>query len=136
MDHRALTQIALVRRLKWPQLDDTLWRDPRWCAYVSGCETRFGPIPSARKLTFPLIRWLSRSSARSQACAWLCFILMSELPHQLLCTRVHATAHWDGVTFAETLDMATGHFRSREFEADEDAADFLLFQQFEDHADE
>jgi len=44
--------------------------------YVSGCETRFGPYPFCEKLTFPLIRWLSRSSARSQACAWLCFILM------------------------------------------------------------
>jgi len=48
---------------------------------------------------------------------------------------VHANSALGRVTFAETLDMATGHFRSREFEADEDAADFLLFQQFEDHAD-
>lgn len=104
--------------------------------YVSGCETRFGPYPFCDEIDLP-----SYSLAKSLIGA-LSSLRMALLYPDVLNSRISVfvpectrTAHWDGVTFAETLDMATGHFRSREFEADEDAADFLVFQHFEDHAD-
>lgn len=103
--------------------------------YVSGCETRFGPYPYCDALDLP-----SYSLAKSLLGA-LSSLRMAMLYPDVLNSRISRfvpectrTAHWDEVTFKEALDMATGHFTSRDFEADEDSADFYTFQLFEDHA--
>jgi len=104
--------------------------------YVSDCDSRFGPYPFCDELDLP-----SYSLAKSLVGAFSSLRLALLYPDVLNarisqfvpeCTR---TAHWGEVTFRQTLDMATGHFYSSAFEADEDAADFLIFHHFEDHAD-
>ena len=103
--------------------------------YVGGCETRFGPYPYCDALDLP-----SYSLAKSLVGALLS-LRMAMLYPDVLNSRISRfvpectpSAHWDQVTFREALDMATGHFTSRAFEADEDGADFQIFQRFEDHA--
>jgi hypothetical protein len=103
--------------------------------YQSGCETRFGAYPYCDELSLP-----SYSLAKSLVGALSSFAMSRQYPDLLNsrisryvpeCTRTH---HWDEVTFANALDMATGHFGSAHFEADENAPDRLTFHQLETHA--
>ena len=90
--------------------------------YASDCPTRYGRYPFCEELDLP-----SYSLAKSVFAASALMRLQSASPHtsmQLIEAHVPqcSAAAWDGVTFLQTLDMATGNFNSVEFEADEDAA--------------
>jgi len=103
--------------------------------YTSGCETRFGPYPYCDELDLPSYS-LAKSLVGSLSSLRLAMLYPDVLNSRISSYVPECTgaAHWDQVTFKEALDMATGHFRSRAFEADEDSEDFLIFQSHEDHA--
>lgn len=91
--------------------------------YVSDCPTRRGDFPYCDALPIP-----SYSTAKS-ALASLA-LMMVEQAHpgaaQLAVTKYAPVARcaeddWDGVTFRDLLDMATGHFDSRGYMKDEDS---------------
>ncbi len=90
--------------------------------YVSECPTRAGEYPYCDVLDLP-----SYSTAKSIFAA-LSLMRLQALTHaarsQLIRTWAGApqcqTSAWDGVTFADALNMATGNYDSAAFEADED----------------
>lgn len=90
--------------------------------YSSECETRFGSNPYCQELDLP-----SYSLAKSVFAATALMRLQSSWP-QTSAQRIAAhvpqcrSPAWDGVTFLQALDMATGNFESDAYEADEDAA--------------
>lgn len=90
--------------------------------YSSECETRFGSYPYCQELDLP-----SYSLAKSVFAATALMRLQSSWP-QTSAQRIAAhvpqcrSPAWDGVTFLQALDMATGNFESDAYEADEDAA--------------
>jgi hypothetical protein len=103
--------------------------------YQSGCATRFGGYPYCDELDLP-----SYSLAKSLVGGLTSLAMSREYPDLLNsrisryipeCTRTH---HWDDVTFANVLDMATGHFESAQYEVDENAPDRLAFHDLESHA--
>ena len=90
--------------------------------YLSACDTRSGAYPYCDEIDLP-----SYSLAKSV------FAAAALMRLELLQPGASAqgiSAHvpecrgpaWTGVTFATTLDMATGNYDSADFEADEDAA--------------
>ena len=90
--------------------------------YTSDCETRAGPYPYCGELDLP-----SYSLAKSVFAATALMRLQALHPEtsaQRISTHVPQCRRraWSGVTFLQTLDMATGNFDSAAFEADEDAA--------------
>ena len=103
--------------------------------YTGGCPTRHGEYPFCEALDLP-----SYSLAKSMVAG----ITLMRLEHlypgvaqALIRDYVPecATDHrWDGVTFANTLDMATGLYRSSADQADENAADTSRFFFPADHA--
>ncbi len=90
--------------------------------YTSDCETRAGPYPYCEELDLP-----SYSLAKSVFAATALMRLQALLPQasrQLIAAHVpqcHGPS-WSGVSFLQTLDMATGNYGSAAYEADEDAA--------------
>jgi|AntAceMinimDraft_5_1070358.scaffolds.fasta_scaffold00805_9 hypothetical protein len=100
--------------------------------YVGGCETRYGPYPYCDEMVIP-----SYSFAKSLFGGLALMRLEKLYPGSMqepiiayvpACT---ASGTWDGVTFENALDMATGHYQSIEPEADENAAidqDFFLVE--------
>lgn len=89
--------------------------------YTSDCKTRHGSYPYCEELDLP-----SYSLAKSVFAATALMRLQSSWPQtraQLIAEHVPEClgAAWDGVTFLQTLDMATGNFNSIAFEADEDS---------------
>jgi Beta-lactamase len=90
--------------------------------YTSDCETRAGPYPYCDELDLP-----SYSVAKSVFAATALMRLQMLQPRasaQLIEAHVPQCRGpaWSGVTFLQTLDMATGNYGSAAFEADEDAA--------------
>ncbi|HSR48495.1 MAG TPA: hypothetical protein VLL77_10995 [Anaerolineales bacterium] len=94
--------------------------------YLGGCETRTGPYPYCESM-----RAASYSTAKS---AFVSLALMrlaqkygSEVPLLLIKDYVpEASASpgdWSEVTFDNTLDMATGNFRTAEYMVDEESWD-------------
>ena len=100
--------------------------------YVGGCETRYGPYPYCDEMVIP-----SYSFAKSLFGGLALMRLEKQYPgvmQERISDHVPACAAsgtWDGVTFENALDMATGHYQSIEPEADENAAvdqDFFLVE--------
>ena len=92
--------------------------------YVSACATRSGDYPYCEVLDLP-----SYSTAKSAFAAVALMRLQAltqEARTQHLRTWVAADAcqgpAWDGVTFQDALDMATGNYDSSLYEADENDA--------------
>jgi hypothetical protein len=92
--------------------------------YRGGCDTRLGAYPFCDALDLP-----SYSLAKSLV-AGITFMHLAmqypELPAARIADYVPECAGrkgWQDVTFANALDMATGHFESARFEADEDSPD-------------
>ncbi|MGH8253814.1 MAG: hypothetical protein ACRES2_07215 [Steroidobacteraceae bacterium] len=88
--------------------------------YTSDCQTRFGRHPYCEEIDLP-----SYSLAKSVFAATALMQLQNLWPKasaQLIAAHVpQCHAHdWDGVTFLQALDMATGNFNASAFEADED----------------
>jgi len=100
--------------------------------YVGGCETRYGPYPYCDDLVIP-----SYSFAKSLF-GGLGLMRLEKLYPGVMQESISdyvpvcaASESWNGVTFENTLDMATGHYNSVEPEADENAAidqDFFLVE--------
>jgi Beta-lactamase len=94
--------------------------------YRSDCGTRFGPYPFCDVLDLP-----SYSLAKSLLASVTVMRLVArypELPAARIADFVPECAGrngWQDVTFANALDMATGHFESSRFEADEDSLDMV-----------
>jgi hypothetical protein len=94
--------------------------------YRSDCGTRFGPYPFCDVLDLP-----SYSLAKSLVASITVMRLATrypELPAARIADFVPECAGrtgWQDVTFADALDMATGHFESSRFEADEDSLDMV-----------
>ncbi|HEX4862412.1 MAG TPA: hypothetical protein VFV07_14345 [Rhizomicrobium sp.] len=103
--------------------------------YVGGCATRFGAYPYCEVMDLP-----SYSLAKS------IFAGLGTMRLSLLypgVTREHiaqyvpqcaAAKSWDDVTFANQLDMGSGHYNSAADQADEDAADIGPFFAADSHA--
>ncbi|HSF83474.1 MAG TPA: hypothetical protein VLA49_19705 [Anaerolineales bacterium] len=94
--------------------------------YVGGCQTRFGVYPYCETMRAP-----SYSTAKS---AFVSIALMrlaqkydASVPELLIKDYVPEAAaspgDWDKVTFNNTLDMATGNYRSAGFMVDEESWD-------------
>ncbi len=87
--------------------------------YMSDCTTRSGAYPYCDELDLP-----SYSLAKSAFAALALMRLQALQPgakSQLISTHVPQCRRgsWAGVTFLQTLDMATGNYDSADFEADE-----------------
>jgi hypothetical protein len=109
--------------------------------YTGGCQTRFGTYPYCDELDLP-----SYSLAKSLV-GGLASMRMAVLYPGVLAARVgdlvpeckaappgDAGSRWDQVTLENELDMASGHFLSRDFEVDEDSPELRAFLDAEDHA--
>lgn len=91
--------------------------------YVSDCPTRHGDYPYCAELAFP-----SYSTAKT-AVAALALMAMEQVHPGTGKRRVPDFApaegcrdpSWDGVTLRDLLDMASGHYDSADYMADEDA---------------
>ncbi len=104
--------------------------------YVGGCDTRHGPYPFCDELLLP-----SYSVAKTVAAG------LSLMRLELLDTSVKsslvtdyvpqcaAAKGWEGVTFDNLIDMATGRYDSAAREVDEDAANSSTFFLSETHAE-
>ena len=102
--------------------------------YVGGCETRYGPYPYCDEMVIP-----SYSFAKSLF-GGLGLMRLEKLYPGVMQERISdhvpacaASGTWNGVTFENALDMATGHYQSIDPEADENAAvdqDFFLVEGF------
>ncbi len=90
--------------------------------YLSACDTRSGEYPYCNEIDLPSYS-LAKSAFASTALMRL-ELLQPGSSVQRISAHVPdcQTSAWDGVTFAQTLDMASGNYDSVEFEADEDAA--------------
>ena len=100
--------------------------------YVGGCETRYGPYPNCDEMVVP-----SYSFAKSLF-GGLALMRLEKLYPGVMQEHISdyvpactAQRTWEGVTFENALDMATGHYQSVESDADENAAvdqDFFLVE--------
>lgn len=96
--------------------------------YVGGCQTRSGAYPFCAQMDLP-----SFSLAKSVFAS----VMTMRLAHlyrgaasQHIATFVPQCAvagNWGDVTFAETLDLATGNYNSSAFEVDENSPDMSVF---------
>ncbi len=93
--------------------------------YQGSCPTRFGPYPFCAEIVFP-----SYSLAKSIVGGLGLMRLALEYPRVLdarIADYVPACSSWGAVTFRDTLDMATGRYRSAADQQDEDGPDMLRF---------
>jgi hypothetical protein len=103
--------------------------------YVSGCGTRFGAYPFCAVLDLP-----SYSLAKSIVAGLASMRLEQLYPgmtQQSIAKYVPAcaaTGTWNDVTFADALDMATGHYLQPGDQADENAPDLTPFFLDDTHA--
>ncbi len=102
--------------------------------YTGGCETRFGAYPYCDVMDLP-----SYSLAKSVFAALGTMRLALTYPEIAKekitdyvpeCTKIGT---WTDVTFGNALDMTTGHYNSRNDQADEEAPDILPFFLADDH---
>jgi hypothetical protein len=103
--------------------------------YAGECGTRFGQYPFCEVMDLP-----SYSLAKSIV-GGIASLRLAALYPQLMHTQIAdlvpecaGAGGWQGVTVENTLDMATGRYRSAEDEHDEDAADMSAFFLAERHA--
>ena len=102
--------------------------------YVGDCPTRVGTHPDCDELALP-----SYSLAKSLVAGLALMRLeklypgTSELSLAELVPECSVAA-WRGVTLRNLLDMASGHYLSTAYQADEDSADLLPFFEAETHA--
>jgi hypothetical protein len=103
--------------------------------YVGGCQTRAGAYPACDYLDSP-----SYSLAKSifaSIMAMRTAKLHTGAMNEKIATYVPecATAgNWGDVTFANTLDLATGNYNSSLYESDENSSDMSAFLAPETHA--
>lgn len=102
--------------------------------YLGGCATRKGPYPFCAQMDLP-----SYSVAKSVFASLMTMRLAAlypPSPKQRIATFVPqcaASGNWSDVTFADTLDMATGNYLSNLNQADESSQDMGVFLQSETH---
>lgn len=96
--------------------------------YVGPCNTRFGLYPYCREMDLPSYS-LAKSIFAGEASMRLA-LLYPGVMRQTIAHYVPACAAagtWDNVTFADALDMATGHYLSAADMADEDSPGIAPF---------
>ncbi len=105
--------------------------------YRSECPTRFGPYPFCEVLDLP-----SYSLAKSLVGGLGYFILAKRWPEfvttpisELIPECQLADKRWNNVTPAHLLNMTTGNYNSKSFNADEDDATMQTFFLAESHKD-
>lgn len=103
--------------------------------YTGGCETRYGTYPFCDVLDLPSYSW-----AKSMVAGVAAMRLEKLYPGAMnALIRDYAPAcgdaRWDGVTFGHALDMATGVFTSKVYEADENGPVMQRFFLAETHAE-
>lgn len=101
--------------------------------YLGGCDTRAGPYPFCEALLVP-----SYSLAKSLVGGL--GLMRVELLHpgalrELVSGHVPQCSRWNGVTFENALDMATGRYSSADDQADENAMTSSRFFLSTTHAD-
>lgn len=103
--------------------------------YVGSCETRAGTYPYCAELDLP-----SYSLAKS-IYVGISTMRLALLHPDILSQKIAdyvpeclAAKSWGDVTFANALDMATGHYNSTADQADEDAPDIAPFFAKDNHA--
>lgn len=103
--------------------------------YTGGCQTRFGAYPYCDQLDLPSYS-LAKSLVGGLASMRMARIYPGVLttPISELVPECRGAAGWNDVTVEDALDMASGHFNSRDFEVDEDAPELRRFLLAEDHA--
>ena len=96
--------------------------------YVGGCDTRFGAYPYCAQMDLPSYS-LAKSIFAGEASMRLELLYPGVMRHKIAdyVPACAAAGSWDGVTFENALDMATGHYQSAADQADEDAPDILPF---------
>jgi hypothetical protein len=103
--------------------------------YVSDCRTRLGPYPFCAELTLP-----SYSLAKTLFAGIASMRLSLLYPGAMAETigahvpQCAAAKTWDDVTFADALDMASGHYISSGDQVDEDSAGIAPFFAADTHA--
>jgi CubicO group peptidase (beta-lactamase class C family) len=95
--------------------------------YVSECQTRAGNYPFCEQLVLP-----SYSTAKSLFAAVTMFYLeqqYADVFSQRINTWVEQCTgdNWDGVTFANLLDMSTGNYKFSKYAVDEASSEKLAF---------
>lgn len=103
--------------------------------YAGGCGTRLGPYPFCEVLTLPSYS-LAKSIVAGIGLMRLS-VLYPGVTDGTIAAHVPACAKagtWGDVTFADALDMATGHYNSPADQADEDAPDITPFFAADSHA--
>ncbi|MBV9991048.1 MAG: serine hydrolase [Alphaproteobacteria bacterium] len=102
--------------------------------YVGGCRTRDGAYPFCAQMDLPSFS-VAKSVFASMMTMRLAHLYWTA-PRQRIAPYVPQCAQagtWGDVTFAETLDMATGNYLSSQFEADENSPDMGAFLQSDTH---
>lgn len=101
--------------------------------YRSDCETRWGDYPACDEIDLP-----SYSTAKSifAAVALMRLERLNSGVARMSVTDLVPSCRpgWDGVTLEDIADMATGHYRSKDYEADEMSRDAAAFFDAPDHA--
>ena len=103
--------------------------------YVGPCHTRFGPYPYCSEMDLPSYS-LAKSIFAGEASMRLA-LLYHGVMHNNIADYVPACAKagtWGNVTFADALNMATGHYISSADQADEDSPGITPFFLADTHA--
>jgi len=127
---------AFLRDHKYPADVTTYGLYIKGVNYVSGCPTRYGEYAFCSEMRLP-----SYSTAKS-AFAAVAMMRLGQLYGSNLYTgkiqaylpQVGQKASWANVTFDDALNMATGHFNSSDFQADENSAAearFLIAEKYQ-----
>lgn len=103
--------------------------------YVGPCNTRFGPYPYCSEMDLPSYS-LAKSIFAGEASMRLALLYPSVMNNSIAdyvpaCAKVGT---WGDVTFADALDMATGHYISSADQADEDSPSITPFFLADTHA--
>lgn len=88
--------------------------------YVAPCSTRFGDYPFCDVLDLPSYSW-AKSMVGGVASMRLETLYPGAM-NSLISDYVPACEDWKDVTFQHALDMATGHYGSKEYDEDEASA--------------
>ena len=104
--------------------------------YSGGCETRRGRYPFCAEMDLPSYS-LAKSLVGGLAAMRAELLYPGNLKETIAANipACAAAGDWEGVTLADVLNMATGHYQSPDFEADEAAPDNLAFLYDETHTE-
>jgi len=102
--------------------------------YVGGCQTRDGAYPFCAEMDLPSFS-LAKSVFASMMTMRLAQLYKGAAQQHIapFVPACAASGNWNDVTFAQTLDMATGNYNSNLFEVDENSPDMSVFLESDTH---